>query len=202
MMTVTPSTEARILAAAVDRFTTDGPEAVSLREVAKASGITPMAIYRHFADKRALMDAVLQAGFKLYEGYLSIDPGEMDALGVMRARAARIFDFAVEQPAYFETMFLSSRAHRDLIDPERLRAIHAPTFRIARKAVRQCRDSGFVHADNPDAVARDLLAYCIGFCAFQLNGALPMNLEQARAAYLEGFDRRLPTSTTPNRGSP
>lgn len=66
----------RILAAAVDRFTTDGPEAVCLCEVANATGITPMAIYRHFADKRVLIDASLEAGFKLYESNLSIAPGE------------------------------------------------------------------------------------------------------------------------------
>src|SRR5690348_17571537 len=36
-----------------------GLEGLSLREVAARVGITPMAIYRHFASKEALIDALV-----------------------------------------------------------------------------------------------------------------------------------------------
>ena len=119
----------------------------------------------------------------------------------MRARAVRIFDFALEKTAYFEIMFLSSRTQQGLINPERLRATHAPTFRIDREAVRRCRDAGFILADELYSIARDLLACCIGFCAFQLKGALPMSVGGAREVYLRGFDRMLPTSPTSYGGN-
>jgi len=119
----------------------------------------------------------------------------------MRARAVRIFDFALEQTAYFEIMFLSSRTQQGLINPERLGATHAPTFRIDREAMRQCRDAGFILAEESFSTARETLAYCIEFCAFQFKGALPMGVGGAREVYLRGFDRMLPTSSTSYGGN-
>ena len=43
-----------IRAAALRILETEGPEAVSLRRVATAVGITPMAIYHHFASREAM----------------------------------------------------------------------------------------------------------------------------------------------------
>ncbi len=38
-----------------------GPEAVVLREATRRVGVAPSAAYRHFADRRALLDAVCSA---------------------------------------------------------------------------------------------------------------------------------------------
>ena len=52
-------TKERILAAARGAFDREGPEGLSMRDIAKTAGITPMAIYRHYADKQALIDALV-----------------------------------------------------------------------------------------------------------------------------------------------
>jgi Bacterial regulatory proteins, tetR family len=41
-----------------------GPEAVTMRRVAKAVGITPMALYRHVADRDDLLNSLADAGFQ------------------------------------------------------------------------------------------------------------------------------------------
>ena len=41
-----------------------GAEALSLREVARAAGVSATAVYRHFPDKRALMTALAQDGVR------------------------------------------------------------------------------------------------------------------------------------------
>ena len=40
-----------------------GPEAFTLREVARALGVNHTAVYRHFEDKRALLAAIAEQGF-------------------------------------------------------------------------------------------------------------------------------------------
>ncbi|WP_285472991.1 TetR/AcrR family transcriptional regulator [Actinoplanes sp. NBRC 101535] len=49
-----------VLAAALAIADTDGLDAVTLRRVATAFGVTPMALYWHFKDKDALLDALVE----------------------------------------------------------------------------------------------------------------------------------------------
>lgn len=109
----------------------------------------------------------------------------------MRDLAARVFEFALGQPAFFELMFLSSRATARLIAPVRLRALHAPTYRIAFEAVRACRRAGQLSKADDRVMTRPLLAYCIGFCTIQIRGVLALSDQVAKAEYLKGFDALL-----------
>ncbi|HEY0117308.1 MAG TPA: TetR/AcrR family transcriptional regulator [Cellulomonas sp.] len=53
----------QILATALALADESGLEAVTMRAVAARVGITPMALYRHVADKEALLDGVLETAF-------------------------------------------------------------------------------------------------------------------------------------------
>ena len=66
-------TAGEILVAARTAFNAGGLAALSLRDVAREVGITPMAIYRHYANKQALIDALV-----------------LDALGEWSARVAAL----------------------------------------------------------------------------------------------------------------
>lgn len=48
----------RLLAAALARFGADGPVAVSLDQIRQQAGVSVGALYHHFADKTALIDAL------------------------------------------------------------------------------------------------------------------------------------------------
>jgi AcrR family transcriptional regulator len=98
-------TKDQILAAARAAFDQGGMEAVSLRDIARAVGITPMAIYRHYRNKQALIDAlVLDA----------LDEWSARAQGVPRGDPRAWFegmgdafvDFALTRPRRFEAAFL------------------------------------------------------------------------------------------------
>ena len=56
-MATSPTTR-RIFIAARRLLDKEGTEAVTMRRVAKAVGITPMAIYRHYRDQAALLNAL------------------------------------------------------------------------------------------------------------------------------------------------
>ena len=52
-------TQERILEAALGLLDRDGFEGLTVRSLAERLGVTPMAIYRHFEGKQALIDAIL-----------------------------------------------------------------------------------------------------------------------------------------------
>lgn len=86
----------RLLASAVDLMAAHGSiEAVSLRAVAGATGVSPTAVYRHFADKEALIEAALEWSWTQFDEALS----SASAVGVdphdrLRRQGEAYVDFA------------------------------------------------------------------------------------------------------------
>src|SRR5918999_1034889 len=50
--------------AAIPLLRKGGPEALTMRALAHAAGVSPMAAYRHFADRAALVAAVADDAFR------------------------------------------------------------------------------------------------------------------------------------------
>lgn len=85
---------------------TDGPDALSLRAVAREAGVSPAAPYHHFKDKGELLDAVANEGWRLL--------GDAIAQGRQRASDPRTavqeigvayVCFARQHPALYRIMY-------------------------------------------------------------------------------------------------
>lgn len=92
----------RILDAAQRLHVEQGIDAVSMRNVAEVVGVVPAAIYRHFASKEELLDAMVDAGFAMLEEELA---QARTLANLMR----RFLSFSLEQPRLYELMFLRRR---------------------------------------------------------------------------------------------
>lgn len=84
----------------------DGPDAVTIRGVARITGVSHTAPLHHFRDRHELLDAVADRGFDLLHGRLddALAPtaGPTEAL---RAYGMAYVDHAVEHPGLFALMF-------------------------------------------------------------------------------------------------
>ena len=69
--------------AAVNLADEAGLEAFSMRRLAQDLGVVPMALYKHFAAKDALLDAMVDVIFSEIE----LPPGDLDWRSAMRRRA-------------------------------------------------------------------------------------------------------------------
>src|SRR4051812_33847937 len=91
---------------AVRTIEAEGVDALTLRAVAQALGVSRTALYRHFADKAALLTAVATTGFHTLSEAL-------DEAWRTGGRGRRAFDdmgvayvlFAVAHPSYYRVMF-------------------------------------------------------------------------------------------------
>ncbi|HEX4862381.1 MAG TPA: TetR/AcrR family transcriptional regulator [Rhizomicrobium sp.] len=98
-------TKNQILAAARAAFDQGGMEAVSLRDIARAVGITPMAIYRHYENKQVLIDALVLDALEEWSARAQAVPRE-DPRAWFEAMGDAFVDFALEKPRRFEAAFL------------------------------------------------------------------------------------------------
>src|ERR1700760_731290 len=86
----------------------DGPQALSLRAVAREAGVSPAAPYHHFKDKSDLMLAIAGAGFEALKEALqaSFDQDPSHSLTTMGVAYVK---FARANPALYRVMYDSSR---------------------------------------------------------------------------------------------
>ncbi|WP_406297322.1 TetR/AcrR family transcriptional regulator [Embleya sp. NBC_00888] len=99
--------------AAVERARAGGPQAIVLREAARATGVSSTAAYRHFANHHELVVAVKDRGLallaaamraELANGEPCSDPGD-EAMRRLRAAGLGYVRFAFAEPGLFRTIF-------------------------------------------------------------------------------------------------
>ncbi|MEV4344330.1 TetR/AcrR family transcriptional regulator C-terminal domain-containing protein [Actinoplanes sp. NPDC049596] len=90
-MALTPAVIARATLALGDR---EGAAAMSMRRIAADLGCDPMAIYRHFADRQALLDAVADLAVEEVETPAPREPWE----GRIRAVLTGVREAALRHP--------------------------------------------------------------------------------------------------------
>jgi len=98
-------TQTRIFLAARELFDQDGADGISMRRIADRVGITPMAIYRHYPDKDALLNALMLDGFAAWEARVrALDTDQ--PLRWLEQMGEAFLDFALNEPRRYEAAFL------------------------------------------------------------------------------------------------
>jgi len=111
------------IVAATERLlaSTGDEDAVSIRVIADAVGVTPAAIYLHFADKDALIFEVCAARFtELAEAMNAAAAAVDDPLEVLVAMGRAYVQFGIDYPEQYRILFMRRNATRKL-EPEEMR---------------------------------------------------------------------------------
>lgn len=179
----------KILAIARDRYLEEGEKGLSMRSIAKAVGVTPMAIYRYFDDKEDLQKQLLTSAFELFGAYLHASLSGKDAEERLLLTANAFLTFAMEQTKYFELMFLSVNPLNSLKAQTVIREKSIPTFRFLQDRVRDCIEAGYFIEDDSEEIAVCLLSHCTGFVALHISGNFNWDENEIRDKYQASFKR-------------
>ena len=95
----------RIFTAAKSVLEKHGVSGLSIRNVAQAAGMSPMAMYRHFKDKDALLNALMRDGFVAWE-QIARALREPDPMRWIEKGFETFLAFALKQPHRFDAAFL------------------------------------------------------------------------------------------------
>ena len=146
-----------------------GVPALSLRELARDVGVSHGAPRRHFADRRALLDALAERGFERLGGELrtAVEGARASFDDRLLALAHAYVDFATRDAALLELMFASK--HREGAADTRAAADRA--FAIPLGVILAAQHDGEVVAGDAEAMARVAFATLHGL-ASMANGEM------------------------------
>jgi AcrR family transcriptional regulator len=135
-----PRLRADILAAASQILAETGSEeAVTLRAVARGVGISAPSIYAHFADRAAIVDAVVEQAFVDFRAALARGADAItDPVERLRAGCAAYLDFAANDRNRYRLLF----ERRDLIPDRTVSQTQSDSFGFLVEAVQRCIDAG------------------------------------------------------------
>ncbi|MEM8661252.1 MAG: TetR/AcrR family transcriptional regulator [Pseudomonadota bacterium] len=184
-------TRDRILESGMNVLFAEGTTSLSLRQVAKAAGITPMAIYRHFDDKDSLELALLEHAFELFESYLKGSSTAGTPSENLVSLATRFFDFAIEREPHFRFLFLSGARPPDGGRGSIVRSISRPTFLLLKEGLAAWAQEASVDVQDLNSMTVDTLAFCVGQVALVLSGNLIYAQKDQKRELAEAFDRYL-----------
>jgi AcrR family transcriptional regulator len=147
-------------------------DGLTLREIGARVGVSRTALYRHFADKRALLSAVATEGFGTLRRQLLAawerggrSRAALDNMGVAYVR------FAVANPSHYRVMF-GTFVDRTTSDPE-LDTEAAGAFQALVDALIALQGDAAVRADDPVTMARFVWAVVHGVAMLAIDGQLP-----------------------------
>ena len=149
----------------------DGVEGLTLREIGARLGVSRTALYRHFADKRALLAAVATEGFRtLREQLVAAWEGGGRAPAAFESMGVAYVRFAGANPSHYRVMF-GGFVDPEACDPE-LAAEAAGAFKALVDALAVLQRDGLVRADDTVTMARFVWALVHGVAMLGIDGQL------------------------------
>lgn len=173
-----------------------GLERASMREIAKAAGYTPGALYAHFRNKQALLVALLEEALeRQQQAVLAARPARTLADQAFLLQGEAWMAFLLSNPRDLELLlyFLDGRGQSDL-DAELGAHLHA-RIRQTLDALAQALLAQGQEAAQVESEIEALLAQGIGLLLAQRSAHLPLAPRSPQILF-ESYLRRLWASTT------
>jgi AcrR family transcriptional regulator len=191
----------RILREARKVYERHGLPGLTIRRVSARVGVTPMALYRHYADKDALLDALVAQGFAEFETYVSRAADTPTPLTRVRATLAEYVEFALDHPRLFELMFLIPRKGIPAA-PASLATTPSPGFTRIITAFNEAMREGSLATDDTKEVILMAWATVHGLIALHFSGRFQFDdavFRQIAARQIERLLRALAPARKPSR---
>lgn len=114
-----------------------GVEGLSLRKVAQQAGVSPTALYSHFADKRELLAHLAARGYEQFSKSMrsELPKDKKSGKSYLMGLARGYVYFATSEPQLFQLMF--SRELGDLNKTPELEQASTKAYELMAKAVKK-----------------------------------------------------------------
>lgn len=162
-------TRAAILAAAATLLESGGPDAVTLRSVGDAAGVSRSAPYRHYPDKAALLRALAARTLTELAARIRTTAAHQDHRSALHRGSAAYVTHALDQPHHYQLIFGDTPIAQP--GPE-LEAAADDAMLALRELVEQAQATGELGAAPPRELATVLWVLLHGLAQLQITGHL------------------------------
>jgi len=177
MLEAEKSTSRRIREAAKKIISEEGMEALSMRKLGKAVGLSQSAMYRHYRDKEALIMAVVGEGYSGIVATLeSIAASSASTEDFFRKSLKGYVEWALSDPAMFRALALrdAGPAARQVNSLSPGISARRETFQILVSKLEKGMADGSVAKGDPELLAQVLWMWVFGIAArFVLEPEIP-----------------------------
>ena len=164
----------------------DGYKRLSMRKIARAIGYSATSIYLHFKGKDALVHALIEEGMeRMYTAFCeSAEAHADDPLGRFEAICRGYINFGIENPEYYEIMYL--------LYPEQMARFPAEKYRRARRnlelfaaTLAEGAERGLLEVADPQVAASTVWASLHGAVSLLLSERLDIRID--RSVFVESI---------------
>jgi AcrR family transcriptional regulator len=181
-MKAKPTTAQALLKAARKLFEKHGADAVTMRRVGDAVGVSAMAIYRHYPNRQALLDRIAGEAFTDLAAHIAAKANEVDPLARLTQLADLHLDFALAHRRIYDYMFLAPRPGARRY-PDDFVSRASPTANLTADAVADAMRQGLLRDDDVWAVTLALSTQTHGLISLYLGERFAYTAPEFRAFY-------------------
>lgn len=181
-----PTSRARILKAAKAIHASEGEEQLSMRRIAARLGVTAPAIYHHFVNRDAILEALSDEGFERLVARVERRARGHDPVQQCLDTLVAYREFALAEPHVFAVMFLARRPRARQF-PDDFAARRSAAFSLLADQVTAAMSAGQLRKDDANEVALTFWAHAHGLVLLQRAARFSGGL----SAYRRAFDRSL-----------
>jgi len=182
------NTRTRILTAAKAIHERAGVDGLSMRRIAAQLGVTAPAIYHHFVNRDAILEAVSDDGFDRLVARLGRPSRKRPPLRRCLDILVGYREFALDEPHVFAVMFVARRKRARRF-PDDFAARRSAAFSLLADRVAAAMAARELRDDDPNEVALTLWAHAHGLILLQRAGRFGHQLAPYRRAFDRSLDR-------------
>jgi AcrR family transcriptional regulator len=183
-------TTSKISAAARTLLDKEGASGVTMRMIASAVGITPMALYRHYPNRDGLLNALADAGFM----ELAVKLEALRLRGGIENQLLKLLDvfldYGFDNPRLFELMFLTKREGARRY-PDDFTSRRSPTANAFADVIAKAMGIGYFREDDVWEIVFETGALIQGLVLLYLGERVTMSPSEFRAFCHRSLRRHL-----------
>lgn len=150
-----------------------------MRRVARAVGITPMAIYYHFPNREGLLRIVVDREFERFAGRIAALGPSRSFLDQMMHIMDAYIDYALARPRIFDYVFSNPRPDARRF-PDDFRARRSRTLNVTADTVAYWIEKGRLAPDDAWEISLELWAHVHGYLVLYRGGRFHLSEKEFR----------------------
>lgn len=177
----------RILNVAIELYLKGGLKDVTMRRIARELKLTPMALYRHFKNRDAVLIALVDKGFSVFAEYQFRALSGKTASERMLLAGQAFLDFTTENPQFFKVLFMAPDIFAKVEMPEEISSRARSTYQFLIDRVNEGMREGFLKAGDAESLAKTIWALSHGLGSLYLSQMLETDEAGFREIFMNAF---------------
>jgi len=157
--------------AAAEMFVKKGFDKTSMRNIADAIEYSPATIYLYYKDKNEIFYAISEDAFREFATYFSRVAEIADPMERLAALGKVYFEFAFDNPGYYDLMFLMKEPMETIYTEESWES-GRKSHSVLTNVVKECIDRGHFKDKDPTVLSFLIWSFVHGVVSLKIRDRL------------------------------